>query len=67
MDAKYHQDFVALVRALANDALVVMECVDKRTGKPTACLCAAVSNQSVEDGATPSDLRFLPLARLFEG
>lgn len=67
MDERYARTFMTIVHALANDSLVVMECVDKRTGQPTVCLCAAVSRRAVEDGATPADLRFMPLARLFDG
>ena len=64
---EHQQVFQAIVHALVNNALVVVECINKQSGKPVTCLCAAVSNKSAMEGATPADLRFLPLAQLFEG
>jgi hypothetical protein len=55
-----------VVQALANNALVLVSCVDKKTGQPVACLCAALS----KTGAPPqsaADVQFLPLARFFIG
>jgi len=63
---KDKQTFGSIVHALANDALVMVSCTDKRTGADVTCLCAAIA----KTGTTPqtaADLKFLPLARLFQG
>lgn len=58
--------FQNIVQALASQALVMVLCTDKKTGKDVTCLCAAIA----KTGTTPqtaADLRFMPLARLFQG
>lgn len=60
------QTFGQIVRALANDALVMMACIDKRTGEPVTCLCAAIAKTGIVP-RTPADVQFVPLARLFQG
>lgn len=60
-----HQTFGQIVRALANDALVMVACVDKKTGEPVTCLCAAVAKTGTVP-KSPADVQFIPLARLFQ-
>jgi hypothetical protein len=57
--------FENIVRALANQALVMVSCTDRKTGEDVTCLCAAVAR--TEHPTTAADLKFLPLARLFQG
>lgn len=62
---KDKKNFEMLVRALANQSLVLVSCTDRQTGEPVTCLCAALSR--VTQPRTAADLKFMPLARLFQG
>jgi hypothetical protein len=52
-------NFSTIQLAAENDALALMECTDKATGKPVATVCAV----HMEDG----QYVFSPLAKLFDG
>ncbi len=59
------QAFGYLVQALANQSLVLVSCTDKKTGDDVTCLCAALTKTG-ELPKDAADLRFVPLARLFQ-
>jgi hypothetical protein len=62
---KDKEAFENIVRALASQALVMVSCTDRKTGADVTCLCAAIAR--TENPTTAADLKFLPLARLFQG
>lgn len=63
---KDKQTFGHIVQALANQALVMVSCTDKKTGEDVTCLCAAMAKTDKQPTCA-ADLKFLPLARLFQG
>lgn len=66
LSEKDQKTFGMLVQALANSALMLVACVDKRTGQPVTCICAALSKTGVPPQSA-ADVQFLPLARFFTG
>jgi hypothetical protein len=57
---KHTENFETLRRAFRDNAVCIMDCIEKATGEHVAVICAATRNDN-------NEIEFTPFARFFNG